>query len=102
MIVVEMVGSALRKGTRGVPIRLLVILTLGLLVIMTFGSTMGLRHREPKLRPMELIQTQLILLVCFVASYIIDCVMRVGIYNIGMVILVTCSGNVLQGILLGQ
>lgn len=77
------------------------LLTLGLLLIIAFRSTMGLRYMEPNFGLVELSQPYPIILVDFIASYIMISVMSREINVIGVVILVTYSRSVLQGSLLG-
>lgn len=73
---VEMVGSGIRKGIKGVPIWPLVLLMLGVMVIISLRSTMGLRHKKPNFGPVDLNQPHHILLVGFMVSYIMVSVMR--------------------------
>lgn len=52
---VEMAGKGIRRGIRGVPMQLLVLLILGLLEIIIFESAMGLGNREPNFELVELV-----------------------------------------------
>lgn len=95
-----MADSGTRRGIGGVPMQLLVLFILGFLVIVIFGSTVGLRLMRPNFRTVELSHPHPILFVDFVVSCIMDSVTRGGIGVIGMVSLVTHSGTVFQGLLL--